>query len=70
MIEPILDDSGPFSGVLQTLVEARVDSIVNRLVVSHHNGQITAQEALSGVAEIAALRGLVSDLTRRIRNSK
>ncbi len=70
MTEPILDDSGPFSGVLKTLVEARIAKTLDSLVVSHRNATLTPQEALSGIAMIAALRSLPSDLAARIRQVK
>jgi hypothetical protein len=47
-----------------------VEKRLKALVVSHFNGTITAQEALSGIAEIASLRGLQSDLATRIRQAK
>ena len=42
---------------------------LDALIVSHHNGTLTAQEALSGIAAIAALRSLPADLARRVRSN-
>ena len=53
--------------LLETLVEDRVQKTVAALVVKHRNGELTAQDALSGIATIAALRLLPSDLAERIR---
>jgi hypothetical protein len=70
MSEPNLDHPGPFPALLESLVEDRVAKTLDRLLTSHRNATITAQEALSGIAMIAALRSLPSDLAQRIRQAK
>lgn len=62
-------DSSPFPALLTSLVEDRVKKTLDSLVVSHRNGTLTPQEAFSGLAMIAALRSLPSDLASRIRHA-
>ncbi len=69
MAEHTTDDPGPFYGLLTVLVEDRVTKTLDTLLVSHRNGTLSPQEALSGVAMIAALRSLPADLARRIRSN-
>lgn len=53
--------------LLESLVEARVEKTLAALVIKHRNGELTAQDAVAGIAMIAALRFLPSDLADRIR---
>ena len=52
--------------LITKLVEDRVAATLAKLVVSHRNGTLSAQEALSGVATISGLRSLISDLAAKI----
>lgn len=59
---------GPAAQALVSkLVEDRVTATLAKLVVSHRNGTLDAQEALSGIATISGLRSLVSDLETRTK---
>jgi len=49
------------------LALSREEHILKTLVVAHNNGALTSQQALSGIATIAALRGLLSDLQARLK---
>jgi hypothetical protein len=69
MAKPNLDDSGGFQGLLHTLVEDRVEKTLASLIVSHRNATLSPQDALSGIAMMAALRSLPSDLATRIKQA-
>jgi len=52
------------------LALSREEYILKTLVVAHNNGTLTPQQALSGIATIAALRGLLSDLQVRLKRKE
>ena len=62
-----VDLLGPVQYLVTDLVEDRIAKIVGTLVASHGNKTITGQEAVSGVAEIAALRALLRDLVAKTK---
>ena len=53
--------------LVHDLVETRAALILRELCRSSKNGTITPQEALSGIATIAGLRALESDLEDRLK---
>jgi hypothetical protein len=57
----------PILPLVEALVEDRVTATLAKLVTSHRNGVITAQEALSGIATISGLRLLTSDLEAKLK---
>ena len=52
------------------LIEKRGEEVLKRLVRSHNNGTITAQEALAGIAEYAGLTNLLGDLDTRLKRAQ
>ena len=66
------DDTPQYGPValLMKLIEDRIAKIINGLVHAHNSTTISGQEALSGIATIAGLRALASDLTTRLKQPK
>jgi hypothetical protein len=46
---------------------AREAEILTRLVQAYRSGKLTHETALGGIAEIAALRGLMTNITRDVQ---
>jgi hypothetical protein len=54
------------SGVIE-LIRAREVKIINTLVSAYHSGKMTERDAAIGIATIAALRMILSDMDREVR---
>jgi hypothetical protein len=62
-----LSEYTSIQALVRDLVDTRASLILRELCRSSRNGTITPQEALSGIATIAGLRALESDLEDRLK---
>lgn len=60
----------PVLALLERLTKEREALVISQLVAKHRNSTITAQEALSGIATLSALRLLVSDAEAKLKSPK
>lgn len=51
-------------GLVEDQIEMRQEAIIKKLVGMYYSGTLTGDEARSGIAGIAEIRKLVSDLRR------
>lgn len=60
----------PLLQALERLVEQRTGVIVSQLVQKYRSGALTPQDALSGIAAVAALRSLRGDAEADLKSQK
>lgn len=54
------------SGVVE-LIRSQEAKIIHRLVGAHHGGNLTDRDAAIGIATVASLRTILSDMDRTVR---